>query len=566
MVDENDSSPPASDTPLRVAGSWLQALTDGSREAVALFGVDGCVQYLSMSGAVDAMIGHDALEIMQMAPSDLLHPLDGERVIDAFRTVAMHPGTRINIEYRARHRSGHYVRLQSTAVNRLNNLHVNAIVVHTREVRQPELLTVAGSTPSSEPRLVDEDGLLQVLVEALEKVVCAQYAFSLVVLELERGHALAEAYGDEVAKAIQAEVARRLHALLRPGDELAKLKSGEFAILLDGVGDPALAEKIATRIQQTVGSRYSVKGQDIYSSTIIGIATSERRYEHASDVLRDALLAAAKAHGDGPASRAVFRTQMRVDKTRHMSLMAELHHALGRGQLRVHYLPVISLPTRTISGFEALVRWQHPQRGLIFPDLFIPLAVETGMIVQLGRWVLLQACQQMVEWSTRYPMDPPLVMHVNLSGRQFADRDVHSQLATILEDTRLAGGQLILDLSQQAMLEHRDSVDEALPRFKRLGVKIAVDNFGVGVASFSMLHQVPCELLKIDRALVAQVSDGGRSRDVVQAAIDLAHNLSMGVVAVGVETPQQAAQLSKLCCEYAAGYLFGEPKIGRAHV
>ncbi len=558
------SIPPTSDPTLQVAGSWLQALTDGSREAVALFDGERRVQYLSMSGAVEALIGHDALDIMRMGPGDLLHPLDAERVIDAFRNVAMHPGTRINIEYRARHRGGHYVRLQSTAVNRLNNEHVNAIVVHTREARGAEPVVGDHAGPSAALQLFDDERLLEAITEAIEKATCSQYTYSLVVLELERGHALVEAYGEEVAGAVQAEVARRLHALLRPGDQLAKLKSGEFAILLDGVGERALAERIAVRIQETVGSRYTVKGQDIYSSTIVGIVTNERSYDHPSDVLRDALLAAAKAKGEGPDSRVVFRTQLRVDKTRHMSLMAELHHALGRGQLRVHYLPVIALPTRTLSGFEALVRWQHPKRGLISPELFIPLAIETGMIVQLGRWVLLQACQQMADWNARYPMDPPLVVHVNLAGRQFEDGDIHAQLATILEDTRLSGQQLVLDLSEPTVVEYRDAVDQALPHFKEMGVKIAADGFGQGAASFTQLHQIPYDHLKIHRSLVAQVEEGGRARDVVQAAVDLAHNLSMDVVAVGVETPAQAAQMSRLNCEYAEGHLFGEPVDGDA--
>ncbi|MBW2459200.1 MAG: EAL domain-containing protein [Deltaproteobacteria bacterium] len=563
VASKKGSIPPASDPALQVAGSWLQALTDGSREAVALFDGERRVQYLSMSGAVEALIGYDALALMRMGPNDLLHPLDIERVVDAFRNVSLHPGTRINIEYRARHRAGHYVRLQSTAVNRLNNKHVNAIVAHTREARSAEPVA-ARSGPEPTPQLDDDERLLEEITEAIEKASCSQYTYSLVVLELERGHALVEAYGEEVAVAVQAEVARRLHALLRPGDHLAKLKSGEFAILLDGVGDRALAERIAVRIQETVGSRYSVKGQDIYSSTIVGIVTNERRYEHPGDVLRDALLAAAKAKGEGPDSRVVFRTQLRVDKTRHMSLMAELHHALGRGQLRVHYLPVIALPTRTLSGFEALVRWQHPKRGLISPELFIPLAVETGMIVQLGRWVLLQACQQMADWSIRYPMDPPLVVHVNLAGRQFEDGDVHAQLATILEDTRLDGRQLVLDLSEPTVVEYRDAVDVAVPRFKKMGVKVAADRFGEGAASFTQLHQIPYDQLKVHRSLVAQVGEGGRARDVVQAAVDLAHNLSMEVVAVGVETPAQAAQMGRLNCEYAEGYLFGEPVDGDA--
>jgi PAS domain S-box-containing protein len=546
--------------PLRIAGSWLQALTDGSKEVVALLDEDGSVQYLSVSGAVQHILGYEALEIMGMQVNDLLHPLDRTRVLDAFRTVAAHPGGRISIEYRSRHRAGHYVRLESTAVNRLRNDYVNAIVVHTREV-QHQSIDVAPPRSSSlpTPRLEDEEGFVHAIDEAIEKARGGAYKFSVMVLELESADSLLEAYGPEVAEGVLAEVGRRLHALLRPGDKLARIKSGPYAILLDGVGDRSLAERISARIQKTVGNRFSVKGQDVLSSATVGIATSERRYDRAEDVLRDAMLASVKAKGEGPERRAIFRTHMHVEKTRHMSLMAELHNALQRNQFRVYYMPTISLATRTVSGFEALVRWYHPERGVISPDLFIPIAEETGLIVRLGRWVLLQACRQMVEWQKRYAMDPPLALSVNLSAKQFAEFDLDDQVEHILEDTEFDASLLTLELSERAVLEHREAVTDAARRLRKLGVKLSLDNFGVGASSFTSLHQLAYDRLKIDRSLVSKMADEGRGKEVVAAIVGLAHNLSMEVVGEGVETPGQAAQLSKLWCEYAQGYLFGKP-------
>jgi diguanylate cyclase (GGDEF)-like protein/PAS domain S-box-containing protein len=556
----NDDKPFSDTTALRIAGSWLQALTDGSKEVVALLDEDGSVQYLSVSGAVQGLLGYDALEIMAMRPSELLHPLDTKHVLDAFRTVAAHPGGRITIEYRARHRSGHYVRLESTAVNRLRNEFVNAIVVHTREVFTSEVPAPTSSAMPS-PHLEDEEGLFFELSEAIEKAAGKQYRFSLLVLELERADTLVEAYGQEVADGVLHEVGRRLHALLRPGDKLSRLRSGEFAVLLDGVGERPLAERISARIQKTIGNRYSVKGQDVFCSAIIGIVTSERRYERGEDVLRDALLAAARARGEDGDRRAVYRTQMQVQKTRHMSLMAELHNALQRGEFRVHYLPIVDLATRTVSGFEALARWEHPERGLISPELFIPIAEETGLIVQLGRWVMLQACNQMAEWIRRYPMDPPLSVHVNISGKQFADYDLHDQVDNILEDTGLEPNQLVVEVTERSMLEFRDAVTDTLARLRRSGVRTAMDNFGTGASSFSYLHQAAYDLLKIDRSLVGIIisNNSGVARDVLRALVEMAHNLRMQVIAEGIETPGQAAQMSKLWCEYAQGYLFSKP-------
>jgi PAS domain S-box-containing protein len=558
-IDQKSPADESEILPLRIAGSWLQALTDGSKEVVALLDEDGSVQYLSVSGAVQQLLGYEALEIMGMQPNELLHPLDRTRVLEGFRTVAAHPGGRISVEFRARHRAGHYVRLEATAVNRLRNEYVNAIVVHIREVQSHDPPPPPRSSTLPTPRLEDEDGFLHAIDEAIEKAGGGTFKFSVMLLELESADGLVEAYGPEVAEGVLLEVGRRLNALLRPGDKLARLKTGQYSILLDGVGDRNLAERIAARIQKTVGNRFSVKGQDVLSSAAVGIATSARRYDRAEDVLRDAMLAVTKAKGEGANHRAVFRTHMHVEKTRHMSLMAELHNALQRNQFRVYYMPCVSLATRTVSGFEALVRWYHPERGVISPDLFIPIAEETGLIVRLGRWVLLQACRQMVEWQNRYQLDPPLSISVNLSSKQFSDYDLDDQVENILEDTGFSPELLTLEVGENAVVEYRDAVGDALRRLRKLGVKFSLDNFGRGLSSFSNLHLLPYDRLKIDRQLVSKMSDTGRGRDIVQAIIGLAHNLSMEVVGEGVETPGQAAQLSKLWCEYAQGYLFGKP-------
>ncbi len=556
-----NQEPSAQLSSLEIAGSWIQALTDGSKEVVALLDQDGAVQYLSVSGSVHHMVGYDALDIMSMTPAQLLHPLDVRRVFDAFGAVAAHPGGRITIEYRVRHSGGHFVRLESTAVNRLRNPHVNAIVVHTRELKVPEVAAPPPSSAVPPAELDDEDSFLAAIEEAIERATATDYRFSVLAVELERGYgALIEAYGEDVTAGVLRVLGRRLDHLLRPGDRLAQIDEGRFAILLDGVGDRMLAERIAARVQRTVGKKFNAKGQDVLSTSLVGIATSERRYEHAVDVLRDAVIALVKARGDsGHDGRAVYRTQFQVAKTRHMSLVAELHNALSRNEFRVHYLPIVSLATRTVTGFEALARWHHPERGIISPDLFIPIAEETGQIVRLGRWVLLEACRQMVDWQRRFHLDPPLSLAVNLSAVQFADFDLDEQIQSILDDTGWEPAQLSLELAERVLFEHRDAVTETVRRLRAMGIKIAIDNFGTAPSSLTQLSQVPYDRLKIDRSLVAKMKQDDAGRELVTAIIGLAHHLSMEVVAEGVETPGQAAQLSQLWCEYAEGYLFGKP-------
>jgi len=561
MADQPPSAEPELSS-LEIAGSWIQALTDGSKEVVALLDQDGAVQYLSVSGSVQHMVGYDALDIMAMTPAQLLHPLDVRRVFDAFGAVAAHPGGRITLEYRVRHSAGHYVRLESTAVNRLRNQHVNAIVVHTRELKVPEVAAAPPSSAVPPAEIDDEETFLGAIEEVIERATATDYRFSVLAVELERGyHALVEAYGEEVTDGVLRVLGRRLDSLLRPGDRLARIEDGRFAILLDGVGDRTLAERIAARVQRTVGKKFNAKGQDVLSTCLVGIATSERRYEQAVDVLRDAVIALARARGDSAHDgRAVYRTQFQVAKTRHMSLVAELHNALSRNEFRVHYMPIVSLATRTVTGFEALARWHHPERGVISPDLFIPIAEETGQIVRLGRWVLLEACRQMVDWQRRYELDPPLTVSVNLSAMQFADFDLDEQVHSILEDTGWEPEQLTLELAERVLFEHREAVTETVRRLRAMGVKLAIDNFGTAPSSLTELTHVPYDRLKIDRSLIAKMKQGDEGRELVAAIVGLAHHLSMEVVAEGVETPGQAAQLSQLWCEFAEGYLFGKPK------
>ncbi len=562
-----DPGSPSGDdtTSLRIAGSWLQALTDGSKEVVALLDEEASVQYLSVSGAVQHMLGYESLDLMAMSPGEIVHPLDLRKVLDAVQAVITHPGGRLTIGYRARHRAGHYVRLESTAVNRLRNPYVNAIVVHTREVQAEAQGPPPGSSRHPRPQLEDDAGFLQHLEEAVERASAGTYRFSVMIIDLERQEQIVEAYGADIAERVTVEVGLRLHALLRPGDKLARLRSGPFAALLDGVGDRTLAERIAARVHKTVGRRFEVKGQDILTGPIIGITTSDRRYERGDDVLRDALLAASKARGDGEGQEgrpAVFRTQMQVQKTRHMTLLAELHNALAKEQLKVFFLPVVNMATRTLSGFEALARWEHPQRGLISPELFIPIAEEAGLIRQLGRFVLKEAAAAMVQWHQRYPMDPALSLSVNVSPKQFADFDFDEQVVEILDETGLDPKRLVLELPENVLLEHRQAVTASIERLRKLGVRLSLDNYGVGPTSLGSLTQLPYAAIKIHRSLVrhlGSVDEGGREKDLVAALIGAAHELSMEVVAEGVERPGQATQLSKLWCEYAQGYLFGRP-------
>ena len=537
------------------SGRWLEALTAGTREGVTLLAGDGGVRYFSVSGALCDLLGYEAKELNGLVGPGLVHAEDRTMLQRAFVELARQPRGRRTIDYRVRHKLGHFVRLQSTGVNRLDDELIGAIVVHTRGA------SVSSVPPADDPAssVRDKPAFMNAVEESIRKArTDTTYGFSVLIIELSRMKMLLGSYGQDVVDELMVKVSARVTGLLRPGDMLGSF-GGEIAVLLDGVRDRRHAARVADRIQRTVGQRYEVGEHNIDTSAIVGIATSERTYERAADVLRDAALATNRARGRGRKRRAVFQTQMRVEDTRFMAMVSELHSAIQERQFRLHYQPIISLGTRTLSGFEALVRWEHPRRGLVSPDQFIPVAEDTGLIEPLGRWVLEEACRQMVEWQREHRQASPLDVSVNLSNKQFADEDLEGRVAKILADTGLQADRLKLEVTESAILENQDEAAKVLGRLKDHGVRVSLDDFGTGYSSFSYLCSLPYDTLKIDRSFVSRIGEEGENTDVIHAIIVLAHNLRMEVVAEGVENEIQAAQLKSMWCEYAQGFHFARP-------
>ena len=537
------------------SGRWLEALTAGSREGITLLAGDGSIRYFSVSGALCDLLGYEANELNGMVGPALVHAEDRTMLQRAFVELARQRRGRRTIDYRVRHKLGHFVRLQSTGVNRLDDELVNAIVVHTRGA------SVSSVPPADDPAssVRDKPAFMNAVEESIRKTrTDPTYGFSVLIIELSRMKMLLGSYGQDVVDELMVKVSARVTGLLRPGDTLGGF-GGEIAVLLDGVRDRRHAARVADRIQRTVGQRYEVGEHNIDTSAIVGIATSERTYERSADVLRDAALATNRARGRGRKRRAVFQTQMRVEDTGFMAMVSELHSAFQERQFRLHYQPIVSLGTRTLSGFEALVRWEHPRRGLVPPDQFIPVAEDTGLIEPLGRWVLEEACRQMVEWQHEHRQASPLNVSVNLSNKQFADEDLEGRVAKILADTGLQADRLKLEVTESAILENQDEAAKVLGRLKSHGVRVSLDDFGTGYSSFSYLCSLPYDTLKIDRSFVSRIGEEGENTDVIHAIIVLAHNLRMEVVAEGVENEIQAAQLKSMWCEYAQGFHFARP-------
>jgi diguanylate cyclase (GGDEF)-like protein len=540
-----------------VAGRWLEALTLGSAEAVALFDAQGGLRFLGSNDRVRELIGCDVTALRSGAPMNLVHPSDRDRLIGAFREVAAQPGARQTVEFRVMHQRGQYVRMRATAVNRLSDPVVKSVVVHTGAVLATGL---PGDDCDPVTQLQNRTAFTEVVEKSVQRAKTDEtYGFSVLIFELARLKMLIGSYGQDVVDQLYLEVAKRLIALLRPEDSLAQFGGGEFAVLLDGVCAKRQAAKIADRIQKTVEMPYNVADHEITTAAIVGIATSERTYEEAEHVMRDAALAANRARRLTRKRRAVFQTQMRVEDTRFMSTVAALHGALKADQFQLYYQPIVELGTRGLVGFEALLRWVRPDEGIVSPDQFIPIAEETGIIVQIGEWVLREATRQMAHWNRTLCIGEPLHVAVNLSAKQLAEEDLVRKVESALADSGLAAAQLKLEVTETAVLENREAAAQIIGRLKQQGVRISLDDFGTGYSSFSYLYQLPYDTLKIDRSFVSQIGESGQSSEIVHAIIVLAHNLRMDVVAEGVETAAQAAQLNTMWCEFAQGYYFAKP-------
>lgn len=386
------------------------------------------------------------------------------------------------------------------------------------------------------------------------------YLFAVLSIDLDGFQTINASFGQPAGDKVLIEIAERLVQKVRSGDTVARLGGDEFALLLDDVKDMRNALRVAERLQAELAKPFLMDGREVLTSASVGIAASTSTYKRSADALRDAGTAMARAKRLGPGQIAVFDIRMHTQAVTRLKLETDLRRALDRQEFLLYYQPVVSLQSGRIAGFEALLRWQHPERGLISPGESLPVAEEIGLLIPIGQWVLQNALRQLRTWQVEFPVTPPLSMSVNLSCKQFLQS---GELLTIVDETLKETGldprSLALEVTETVMMENAEAALATLAQLKDRQLRISIDDFGTGYSSLSYLQRLPIDNLKIDQSFVAEMKSAGESLEIVRSIITLAHSLGKQVIAEGVETGEQLALLRSLGCEYGQGFFFSKP-------
>jgi diguanylate cyclase (GGDEF)-like protein len=382
--------------------------------------------------------------------------------------------------------------------------------------------------------------------------------FGVIFLDLDNFKLVNDSHGHVAGDELLLEVSRRFTGCLRSVDMLARLGGDEFALLLENIREPSDAARVAERIQASLQAPVKVGEDEAYTSVSLGIAVRSDRDDSPQHLLRSADLALYRAKEQGRARFQVFDPRMHAEAVQRLRLETDLRRAVDRGQFHVHYQPVVSLESGRVVAVEALLRWEHPERGLVGPADFIPVAEETGLIGEIGRWVLDQACRQCQAWRRDHGDDAPESVWVNLSVRQFADGDLARQVAQILRAIDFDPKQLTLEVTEGLVIENVDVALRTLADLRALGVRIFMDDFGSGYSSLGYLDRLALDGIKIDRAFISQMSTGERPLQLVNTIVSLIRNLGFVPIAEGVETDEQLRLLRDMGCAFAQGFLFSK--------
>ncbi|MDP9826204.1 putative bifunctional diguanylate cyclase/phosphodiesterase [Kineosporia succinea] len=544
---------------LEVSHKRFQALIENSSDVVMMVDREGRILYVSDSVARVFGVRPDIW--LDSNIREWLDDASTQKMNEALATTAAQPLGTATLEALAVFPDGRRVTIENTVTNLLDDPAVRAIVVNSRDIserRQLEDELVHQAFHDSLTGLANRALFMDRVRHAMRRRVLGPETVGVLFLDLDGFKEVNDSLGHATGDALLVDVARRLTSCLRPGDTIARLGGDEFAILVEGALTSSEFLSVASRISDCLEAAIVIDGRDLFIRASIGIASAEVGSVTADQLIRNADLAMYRAKERQDGEPALYDPSMHSSLVERLALEAELRKAIADHHLQVHYQPTYVLETGDLVGVEALVRWPHAERGMVRPDLFIPIAEQTGLIHEIGRFVLREACFQGNEWARLAP-SVPLSIGVNVSGKQLQRRDFADEVSEALAESGLPADQLVLEMTESVLMNDTDSTMATLKSLKAMGVRVAIDDFGTGYSSLSYLHRFPVDILKIDRSFVDRLSGVDAEDSLVQSIVQLGHTLQLETIAEGIEEHSQLQALRRLGCTMAQGYHFGRP-------
>jgi diguanylate cyclase (GGDEF)-like protein/PAS domain S-box-containing protein len=545
----------------RQSEARFASLVKNSSDVVTVLQADSTIRYQSPS--VKRVLGYEPEELMGTRLLALVHPEDVPRLTTLLAEVS---GDRRPqpVEFRWQHHDGTWLHVESLWSDLSMDQNVGGIVLNTRDVSERKLFEEQLTHQAFHDAITGlaNRALFRDRVEhALERQIRDDHSVAVLFLDIDDFKTINDSLGHAAGDELLTMVGDRLRGCLRAADTAARLGGDEFGVLLEETGYTRAAE-VAQRVMDALESPMQVERKEVFVRASIGIAIgdSDRKgMKGAEELLRNADVAMYSAKNQGKNRYQMFQPEMHATVLKRLELKADLQRAVENQEFTVHYQPVVVLETGIISGVEALVRWNHPERGLVPPLEFIPLAEETGLIVPIGRWVLHEACRQAVALHQQFPSGPPLTMSVNLSARQLQHEGLVEEVRTALATTGMDPGSLVLEITETVMAQDSDMATLRLSELKGLGVLLAIDDFGTGYSSLNYIRQFPVDILKVDKSFIDGINEDGEESALTAAIIKLASTLQLRPVAEGIERVEQLDKLLELRCDLGQGYYFARP-------
>jgi PAS domain S-box-containing protein len=557
----------------------FRLISENAADMIALVDVSG--KRLYNSPAYKKVLGYSSKELRLTSSFEQIHPDDRERVRTAAEETRR-TGVGQRLEYRIRHKNGEWLVIESSASAIRNQKgEVEKLVIVNRDIterKRAERKLEHNALHDGLTDLPNRPMFLKRLQRACDRAARdAFYKFAVLFVDIDGFKVFNDTMGHSVGDELILDIGQRLANCLRfedtlsrvagrqPDDSneadevLARLGGDEFTILVGSIVDPSDAMRVAKRIQDAVAEPFSIQGRQVFTSASIGIALSATPYDRAEDLLRDADIAMYRAKMLGKSRCEFFDEEMHTKAVTQLQLETELRRAVESQEFLLHYQPVVLLATGELAGFEALVRWQHPVDGLLYPDRFLGVAEKTGLIVPLGKWIFHQACRQAQKWKSLSGPQSNMAMMVNVSPRQFSCPDLISDVEEALLETGMDPRRLHLEVTESTAMADPERSKRLLTRLKSLGISISIDDFGTGHSSLSRLRRFPADVIKIDRSFITHMDSDDEARKLVHLIIDFAHTVNLKVIAEGVEVAAHRDQLKSLGCEFGQGYFFSRP-------